>query len=382
MQEIKKRRIVLASILKPVDDARMSEKLGATLASGYEVIIIGQPSNYSTNFDNVQYSSLPGFSRLSYKRLVAPLRVLRRVLVLRPAMLIVCTAELLPVALCTRMFTGATIVYDIQENYTQNIMHGRVWPRLIKPLLAFGVRLLEGISSVFIRHFLLAEQSYAEELKFIGRRFTVIENKAKRRAPAPATAALPDQRRPIVSGDYAEIRLLFSGTLADTTGIWKAIEIAGCLHSIQPLVRLYVVGYAAQKHVRKRLRELAHQHPFISLVGIDHLVPHEEIVRAIHEAHFGIVAYPPNQSTWHSYPTKLYEYLGACLPILLIDNPRWVALCAPYGAAVVFNAESPIDPLSLWERIQGSFYSMAPANVYWEEEGVRLLQTIGSILEV
>lgn len=43
---MKKRRIVLASILKPVDDTRMTEKLGATLAQveGNEVYVIGYPS--------------------------------------------------------------------------------------------------------------------------------------------------------------------------------------------------------------------------------------------------------------------------------------------------------------------------------------------------
>ena len=41
MQEIKKRRIVLASVLKPVNDPRMFEKMGQSLSAQYEVHIIG-----------------------------------------------------------------------------------------------------------------------------------------------------------------------------------------------------------------------------------------------------------------------------------------------------------------------------------------------------
>ncbi len=46
MQEIKKRRIVLASVLKPVNDPRMFEKMGQSLSHHYEVHIIGTNIQY------------------------------------------------------------------------------------------------------------------------------------------------------------------------------------------------------------------------------------------------------------------------------------------------------------------------------------------------
>ena len=44
---MKKQRIVLASVLKPVDDTRMFEKIGKSLAREpkYEISIYGYPSN-------------------------------------------------------------------------------------------------------------------------------------------------------------------------------------------------------------------------------------------------------------------------------------------------------------------------------------------------
>jgi hypothetical protein len=43
-QEIKKQTIVIASILKPVDDTRAFEKMAASLAGlGHQVFLIGQP---------------------------------------------------------------------------------------------------------------------------------------------------------------------------------------------------------------------------------------------------------------------------------------------------------------------------------------------------
>ena len=48
MQEVKKRRIVLASVLKPVNDSRMFEKMGQSLAPYYEVHIMGTQSIVNT----------------------------------------------------------------------------------------------------------------------------------------------------------------------------------------------------------------------------------------------------------------------------------------------------------------------------------------------
>ena len=132
MQEIKKRRIVLASLLKPVDDTRMYEKLGLTLASVYEVYIIGQPTKEILRTDTIHFISLPSTHRLSFERLLAPWRVLRIILRIQPAMVIVCTAELLPIALCARLLRRLKIVYDVQENYAMNVLHGNAWPGLLR----------------------------------------------------------------------------------------------------------------------------------------------------------------------------------------------------------------------------------------------------------
>jgi hypothetical protein len=70
--EIKK-RVVLASVLKPVDDTRMLEKIGATLAyEGFEVFIIGHASSGAIDVPGITTIPLPQFNRVSFKRLLIP----------------------------------------------------------------------------------------------------------------------------------------------------------------------------------------------------------------------------------------------------------------------------------------------------------------------
>lgn len=379
MQEIKKRRIVLASLLKPIDDARMYEKLGITLTSRYEVYIIGQAGKSASAISNLHFIQLPAHARLSYRRLFAPWHVLRAVSRIRPHLLIVCTAELLPVALCARFLWGVKIIYDIQENYVRNILHGNAWPRHLRPLLALTVRIIEYVTSLTVSHFLLAEQTYADELKFIRKDFTIVENKLVRTGH---TFDVPSRRKGTSPLQRKQLRLLFSGTLAETTGVFTAISLARRLYQDGANIQLSIVGYAAQEGVRADIKKLTRDCSFIELAGIDSLVPHSTILEAIAQADFGIVAYPKNISTWESYPTKLYEYMGYRLPILLIDNPRWISYCAPYRAAVVFSADNrSIDtPALLAEMRQGTFYVDPPQNVFWESEAPKLLAAVSNAL--
>src|SRR6218665_3785198 len=102
---MKKRRIVLASVLKPVDETRMFEKLAITLSQKveYEIHIAGYPGTVANLPQNISLHALPTFSRLSISRLLAPWRVFKITYEVKPELLIVNTHELLIVALLNRI---------------------------------------------------------------------------------------------------------------------------------------------------------------------------------------------------------------------------------------------------------------------------------------
>ena len=74
MQEIKKRRIVLASVLKPVNDPRMFEKMGQSLSRHYEVHIIGTKSKTDSSHDNIIFHPLASYTRLSLDRMLSAIK--------------------------------------------------------------------------------------------------------------------------------------------------------------------------------------------------------------------------------------------------------------------------------------------------------------------
>lgn len=372
MSEVKKRKIVIASILKPVDDARMSEKIGQSLSSvgEYEIHIIGFPSPASVTSTSLQFHPLPYFKRLSITRLIAPWLILAKIWSIKPALFMITTHELLIVGTLAKFLVRCKLVYDVQENYQRNIRYTNAFPPFLRLILSAYVGLKEAITTNWVDHFFMAEKAYLQELKFINKRkSTVLENKLKYTTLSVGPARASNN-----------FELLFSGTLADSTGVFIAIEMAVKLHRFNPDIHLTIIGYAAQAKTLKEIKDRIHPFDFITLIGGDTLVPHAQILQHITIANFGIVAYPPNPATAGSIPTKLYEYLGHKLPVILINHKPWVALCKKYDAAVVFNYPDT-DYQQLYQAMTTMrFYSAHPQEVLWHSEEPRLFQAIKQLI--
>jgi glycosyltransferase involved in cell wall biosynthesis len=372
MYEVKKRTIVIiASVLKPVDDTRMFEKIGLSLANTkqYQLHIIGFDSTSTPLHPTIVFHPLRAFKRLSIQRLLTPFKILLKALSLKPTLFIITTHELLIIAGIVKLLTGCKIIYDVRENYFQNILGTTAFPLIIRNIVAGYVRVKEVLTSIFVDHFFLAEKGYERELIFPGLRTTILENKSKK-SLSPHCALKKNNER---------ITLLFSGTLAEITGVFTAIDIAVSLHRIDYRINLVIIGYCSQPEIRIRLKNAVRPHSFIHLIGGDSLVPHNKIMEQIMLADFGIISYTINRSTINSIPTKLYEYLSAKLPILLINHQPWVDICRPYNAAVVF--EHPVNFTTLhYSMIHHQFYTLDPENVYWEAEEVKLLHIVNVLL--
>lgn len=366
---MKKRRIVLASILKPVDDTRMTEKLGATLAQveGNEVYVIGYPSRTETSPDSITTLPLKPFTRISFGRMLAPFAVLKKCIQVKPELLIVNTHELLIISIINRILFGAIIMYDIQENYARNILYTPAFPTLLRPLLAGWVRLKETLLTPLFQGMLLAEKCYEQELPFVAKNYVVVENKAM----------LPKHflRQPPTD----KIKLVFTGTLAESTGVFQAISFTQKLHHLNPKIELEIIGYCAIPTTLTKIRSAIAGCTFIKLTGGDQLVPHPQILEAIRTASFGIVCYPVAPHTRNKVPTKLFEYLACELPILLQPEPKWVDLCTPCKAAIVEDFDNPDLPKIL-AQMNETFYTSRPVNVTWREEEGRFLELVNNFL--
>ncbi|HWA35020.1 MAG TPA: hypothetical protein VG737_12855 [Cyclobacteriaceae bacterium] len=367
-QERKKTRIVLASILKPVDDTRMFEKMAKTLAtSGFDIHIIGYNAAATPVTSDITLYPIKPFSRLSIQRVLAKWKVFLFAVRLRPDIFIITTHELLVPAVWMKVLLPVKVIYDIRENYYRNLLYSGSFPAPLRLPLALLVRWKEKLLAPAIDHFLLAEKGYETELRFYRASWTVIENKTvvhtpREKAPAPG-----------------KVRLLFSGTLAESTGVFNAITLTKGLFRVDPSISLTIAGYAALKSVRERILKEVALNSCIRLTGGDALVPHDEIVKTIHESDFGIIAYPPSRHTMNSVPTKLFEYLGAGLPIIVDQRWPWIKRYEALDPFVIVNFDN-IDYSKLLRDLKSERKYVAPNDVTWDTEAPRLVEAVRQTL--
>ena len=368
------KRILLASLLKPINDTRLYEKLGVSISKlpdssvhicGYEAPI---PENAASN---ISFHPIFGFNRLSLGRAKAQHAYYQLLLKVRPELIIVSTHELLLVSYLYKHKYGCRLVYDVQENYSLNLRAQHNYSRGLKHLMAWGVRGLEKLTATGIEHFLLAERSYAEELPFLQGRYTFIENKYK----APSNQTKPDT--PVAIPAAAPLRLLYSGTIAEEYGVWEALALTEKLYALNPAVQLTIIGYCANAHTWERLQANCQKLPFVELIGGDRLVPHSHILEKISESHIGLLPYRYNPSTFRCIPTKLYEYMAHALPILIQQNPLWQAIVEGSGAGLSIDFRTA-DATSLHNQLLSTrFYTQGiPEDIFWQSEEEKLLTLV------
>ncbi len=368
---MKKTKLVIASILKPVDDTRMYEKFGLSLSqtNKYDINIIGFYSKNIPTVPNITFHPLFDFKRISLGRLMAPLSCLKRLIKVKPEILIVNTHELLTIAFLYKIIFGTKLIYDVRENYYRNIRYTSTFNKFLKPLIAAYVRLKEYASTLFVEQYILAEKAYKNELKFINEKALVIENKFK-------SSDAPNEQY----DKSGNLDLLFTGTLAESTGIFEVIKITRELHSLDPSVRLTIIGYCAQDHTYNRLTKAIESLDFINLTGGNQLVPHKEILKAIKQSDFGFIYYPENLSTSSSTPTKLYEYLGSKLPVLIQKHEGWNAIVNKYDAGLIIDF-GVIDYTDLLDKMRScTFYEqIEESELLWSSEEPKLIDCIDYI---
>jgi glycogen(starch) synthase len=366
-----KTRILLASVLKPVNDARMFHKIGVSLSklTGFEVHIAGFGAPLPPAPANIFFHPLFSFSRLSLKRLLAPWQFLALLFRVRPTVAIAGTFELLLPGLVYKLFHPCQLVYDIRENYYLNLKSQQVFPPGVRHVLAWGIRALEHLAAPAVTTFFLAERSYQQELPFPGGRGLVLENKFKpydhAAPPGPVSAGITVSSQPI--------RLLYSGTISELYGVFEAIELCYRLNQVEPVFTLTIIGHCPQQEVLERVQGAISDKPYIRLVGGARLVPHPQIIAAIRESQVGLLPYHPHPSLSRCLPTKLFEYLSAALPVLVEDNPYWRPLITEKEAGILLHYKS-CRPADLLRQLRTStFYKQKNLqDLYWESEEQKL----------
>ncbi len=306
----KRKKIVISSLLKPVDDVRMYEKFGLNIKSylNFDVEIIGSKSEIPENKNQIKFHPLFIQKRFGLTRFFPSLKYYIKLLKAKPDLIIVNTHDLQIVNIFYKILFGSKLLYDIRENYYNNSLYMGGFG-LFKWIIALWVRCKELWNSYWIDGNLLAEKSY-NKILFTKKKSVIVENKYM----------------PTVSNNKLikdNFLLVYSGTISLEYGILEAIEYAEIYNKKDSRYHLIIIGYCANNFQLKMIKAKINDLVFVKLVGGNHTVPHDHIIDLISKATIALLPYHLNKAVLECIPSKIYECFNTSTKIDIKNNNLW-----------------------------------------------------------
>lgn len=238
-------------------------------------------------------------------------------------------------------------VYDVHENYFENIVSAEYYSSCFRKPLAYIVRAIERMIAK-TSYVVYAEYSYINILKSCD--YEVISNAFDLDWIPENVTALPQN----------PIKLVISGNLSEEWGVMNAIDFWEKQNEYYPAY-LTIIGYSSLPEFSQKIRLRVAHSPYKShcqLVGIEEYVSYVEILKAIAESHIVLAPYQIHPKFFYKIPTKFYEAMAMKKTILFSDIPYWKELNKKYSFGFCIK-----DWKAYWE-LQYADYQNIDKNIY------------------
>lgn len=253
------------------------------------------------------------------------IRSFRAVSALKPALVHFHDPELIFMALALKA-QGHRIVYDVHEDYPQQV-HSKHWiPKPFRWFAAKSVSTLEHLAKRKLDAFVAATPRIADN--FPSARTILVQNypqSEELRASEPQSYA----QRPL---DVA-----YMGGITALRGGRKMVEAMALLSRHLPQARLKWAGPVVPQSFLDDVRAL----PGWEKVDYHGVVERAALATFLGTSRAGLVVLQPMPNYLDSQPNKLFEYMAAGLPVIASDFPLWRRIVMEVDCGLLVNPEDP-----------------------------------------
>jgi len=346
-------------------DTRIFHRECRTLAeAGHEVHLIARHERDET-VDGIRIHSIPSYDSKIKRMLFAVRAVYRKAIEGTYDVYHFHDPELIPVGVLLKL-RGRKVVYDVHEDYPVYFRYKEAFPRPLRKPLAWSIGKIERAAARMFDAIVAATPTIYERFSALNRKTCLVHN-------FPSRAAIGRE-----NPGPRENAVVYVGSLTLDRGIEEMIEAVNIARAKLP-VRLLLAGDFGSKREEEYVKGL----PGFSCVDFHGHTSRDETMRLFSRAKIGMVVCRPQDNYRFAYPTKLFEYMAAGLPVIASDFALWREIIDEAGCGLTVDPTSPVeiadavaailgDPAEA--RAMGERGKQAVLEKYnWEKEKEKLL---------
>jgi len=319
-------KVCMLSSVHPCFDVRIFQKEARSLAeAGYQVTLVAIADFREKVVDQVRVLGLPQHKTRAFR----PLnwyRILRIAVRDKAELYHLHDPELLLVGSIIRVLTRRPIIYDVHENYPQDILTKEWIPRALRRPISWIFEVFEDAMVKFVDGVVVVNQHLAE--RFDGKSRVVRVSNYSR------IEQFMSERPELGQGkERLKPHFVYMGRISDDRGIYECIKALDRLNDENvEFICAGRIGHVSNQELRPLL-DGSQSSALFQYLG---LLPYADIPLLLRGALAGLLCFQATPNNLLGTPNKLFEYMSAGIPVIASDFPliRQVVLEADCGLLV------------------------------------------------
>jgi len=321
-------KVVHLTSVHSAADPRIFHKECRSLArAGFDVTVVG-PHREDTTRDAVRIQAIRKSASRAVRMTLTAWRAYSRASRANADVYHFHDPELLLFGLLLRMH-GKKVIYDIHEDMPKDILSKHYLPAWSRPLIS---RLIEGIESFACTRFsalVAVTPSIADRFVPLNRRTVVVHNfPYVEEIVSPALDVPWEQRRQSVT---------YVGGITVQRAIREMVSAMALLPASLPAT----LELAGIENADEADSQALRKDPGWYRVRHHGLLDQPTTFRLLHQVRAGLVLFHPEPNHVEAMPQKIFEYMGAGLPVIASDFPLWRKIIGESGCGIFVDPRSP-----------------------------------------